>query len=312
MDFRQILHVLAVAEEGNITKAAAKLHIAQPSLSQSIQKVEKQLGVLLFDRSQTPIALTPEGQRYVEISRMILNLREQLRQDYEDSGKLKKGRIIIGTSSFRGCNVLPGAMVRFHELYPDIEVILQEGDVEELEELTLQGKTDITLRNIAPDLFPELKPIRDEPVINEEILLALPHKHPLARAAERSSGHKWALPIDLAELKDTPFIIHKAGENIRKITDRLFEEVGFFPKVILETASTATALCMVEAGLGAAFLTETAVNMCTTVPPPVFCSVKTPPLFWTFAAAYREGKYLTRASREFISVMREVMQAKLE
>lgn len=121
MEFRQLLYVCKVAEEQSFSKAAKKLHIAQPSLSQQIAKLEKELGVSLFDRSKSRIKLTYAGENFFEKATKILDMTEQLKKEMTDVTDLKKGRLIIGRCRspapicFRkSCrlfaNVTPGSM----------------------------------------------------------------------------------------------------------------------------------------------------------------------------------------------------------
>ena len=186
MDFRKLQYMLKVAEEKSFSKAAQKLYIAQPSLSQYIQKLELQLGVQLFDRSTNPLRLTYAGELYAETAKNILNLKDQLSNQMEDISNFKKGRLTIGLSAFRSTYVMPKILPRFHEKFPGIDVVLVEGNSVKLEELAIKGITDISLMTL---------PIKEnffsyEPILSEKILLAIPPQHPACKEIlTKQQGH---------------------------------------------------------------------------------------------------------------------------
>ena len=179
MDFRKLQYMLKVAEEKSFSKAAQKLYIAQPSLSQYIQKLEQQLGVQLFDRSTNPLRLTYAGELYAETAKNILNLKDQLTNQMEDISNFKKGRLTIGLSAFRSTYVIPKILPLFHERFPGIDIVLMEGNSVKLEDLAIKGITDISIMTL---------PIKEnffsyEPIFIEKILLAIPMQHPASKEA---------------------------------------------------------------------------------------------------------------------------------
>ena len=101
MELRQLRYMLAVAEEKSFSQAAKKLYIAQPHLSQYIQKLETQLGVKLFDRSRTPLTLTLAGEQFAQKARQILRLNNNLLQQMKDYTEEKNGRLVLGISPVR-------------------------------------------------------------------------------------------------------------------------------------------------------------------------------------------------------------------
>lgn len=97
MELRQLQYAIQIAAEKNFSRAAEKLHIAQPSLSQQLAKMERELGVLLFQRNTNHVDLTYAGAQFVEKAQRILDMVEQLRQEMEDISQLRKGKLIVGS-----------------------------------------------------------------------------------------------------------------------------------------------------------------------------------------------------------------------
>jgi DNA-binding transcriptional LysR family regulator len=295
MDFRQLQYMLMVAEEKSFSKAAQKLYIAQPSLSQFIQKLEKQLGVELFDRTNNPITLTYAGELYIETAKKILDLKDQLHQQMEDIADLKKGCLKIGVAPFRSTYVIPKILPLFHDRFPGIEVILYEGTSTELEDFALKGTTDISLMMIP---VPE-ESLSYVAISKEEILLALPPNHWLSKTA--------AGKISLAALKDEPFVLLKQNQKLHHIAMDLCKQAGFKPKVILESENIETAHALVTAGMGISFIPDTLPLSSTFSKQPKYFSIEEFSTTREMVVAYRKGRYLSRAANEFINVTKEVL-----
>jgi len=303
MDYRQMKYVLKVAEEQSFSQAAKKLYIAQPSLSQCIQRLEKQLGVLLFDRAATPLRLTFAGELYIETAKRILDLNDQLIQQMDDIADLKIGRLTIGSSPFRSTYLLPQVLPAFQKKFPGIEIVLAEGTTAELEEFTLNGTTDfsIVLLPLAEDLFAY------EPILTEELLVALSPHHPLSKQNKGSQSNQPPWPkIKISQLKEVPFILMKHGQRLHQTLLDLCAQAGFKPKVILESQSMEAAQSLVVAGLGATLLPDTLVRLRPMSEHPCYFSIEEPLNTRTVVIAYRKEKYLSKAARLFIFLMKEM------
>src|SRR6478609_2599379 len=122
MELRQLNYVIQIANEKNFSRAADKLHIAQPSLSQQLSKLEQEIGVLLFRRTTNSVELTQAGQVFVHKSQAILDAVEQLKQEMDDMAQMRRGRLVVGTLPLTGSHILPLVLPVFGEQYPQIEV----------------------------------------------------------------------------------------------------------------------------------------------------------------------------------------------
>ncbi|GJM80786.1 hypothetical protein HMSSN139_32820 [Paenibacillus sp. HMSSN-139] len=145
MELRQLQYTLQIAEEKNFSRAADKLHIAQPSLSQQLSKLEQELGVKLFQRNTSTVELTYAGASFIAHAQKIMDAVAQLRQEMDDISQLRAGRVVVGSMPITGSHLLPYVLPAFKESYPDIQVTLLEDTSLNLEKLTAGGGTDLSL-----------------------------------------------------------------------------------------------------------------------------------------------------------------------
>lgn len=298
MEFRLLHYVIQIAAERNFSRAAEKLHIAQPSLSQQLSKLEKELGVLLFKRTTNSVELTHAGTVFVEKAQRIVDMTEQLRREMEDIADLRKGRVVVGTLPITGSHILPHVLPAFREAYPDIEIALVEEASATLEQLTASGGTDVSLLTL-PLVEPTLA---YDPILEEEICLAVPRDHPLA-----ANG---AAEADVRALADEAFVMLKKGQGFRAIAVGLCRQAGFDPRVAVESTNIETVQSLVAAGMGIAFVPQMITRREHDGLQPVYLSLKGRPTR-TLVIAYRKGRYLSNAAEAFISTFRDTMR-KLE
>ena len=296
MEIRQLMYAIQIAAERNFSRAAEKLHIAQPSLSQQLSKLEKELGVLLFKRSTNSVELTHAGAVFVHKARQIVDMTEQLRREMEDLADLRKGRVVVGSVPVTGAHVLPSVLPVFREAYPDIEVVLIEETSKRLEELTASGSTDVCLLSLPID-DPSLAYL---PVIEEEICLAVPPEHALASRGDTS-------PVPLGGLRDEPFILLKKGQGFRAIAHQLCESAGFEPRIVFESGNIDTVQALVAAGMGIAFVPRMIVRADWAGRAPVYLPIEGRPTR-TLVIAYRKGRYLSNAAEAFIATFTDTLR----
>jgi LysR family hydrogen peroxide-inducible transcriptional activator len=296
LEFRQLMYTIQIASERNFSRAAEKLHIAQPSLSQQLSKLEKELGVLLFKRSTNSVELTYAGSVFVEKAQQIVDMTDQLRREMEDIADMRKGRLVVGSLPMTGAHVLPQVIPAFREAYPDIEIVLIEESTKRLEQLTASGGTDISLLSI-PLVEPSLAYI---PVIEEEICLAVPPEHPLAQP----EFHSATIPI--SRLRDEPFVLLKKGQGFRAIAHDLCQSAGFDPHVVFESGNIETVQSLVAAGMGMAFIPKMMIRGDWQGRAPIYLTLEGRPTR-TLVIAYRKGRYLSNAAEAFISIFQETL-----
>jgi len=145
MELRQVRYVVAIARHGSFTAAAAELRIAQPALSRQIQQIEREIGVLLFDRSRRQISPTPAGLAFVARADTLLSDVLALREEMQEFAGLLRGRVVIGALQSLAELRLPGMLAAFHQRYPGITVALREGNSGPLIDSLLAGQLDLAL-----------------------------------------------------------------------------------------------------------------------------------------------------------------------
>lgn len=239
MDTQHILSFVAAAEEKNFSRAADRLSLTQSTLSRHIQRLEEELGVELFDRSGHAVELTGAGAAFLEEARRLLDQVEGVRREVQRAARGEVGRLAIGFTGYAMYGVLPRCLRRFRERHPHIAITLREMRTHE-QPYALRRRTISAAFGSA---FPE--DVASEAVTREEVMLALPARHPLAAASE----------VALADLADESFVL----------VDRAFEpalfdglvavcrQAGFGPRIAHRANRIGAALGMAAAGLGVAF-----------------------------------------------------------
>ncbi|WEK55752.1 MAG: LysR family transcriptional regulator [Candidatus Cohnella colombiensis] len=297
MEFRQLLYAIQIATDRNFSRAAEKLHIAQPSLSQQLAKLEKELGVLLFKRSTNSVELTHAGSVFVNKAQQIIDMTDQLRREMEDIADMRKGRLVVGSLPMTGTHILPYVLPVFRQKYPNIEIALIEESTKNLEQLTANGGTDVSLLSL-PLEEPSLV---YEPLIDEELWLAVPPDHPFVTLYANRS-------ITIADLREEPFVLLKKGQGFRTIAHNLCMQAGFEPQVVFESANIDTVQALIGAGMGIGFVPKMMTRIDSSEHAPVYLPLTEHPTR-TLVIAYRKGRYLSNAAEAFIQTFRETLSS---
>ncbi|WP_059043274.1 LysR family transcriptional regulator [Paenibacillus rubinfantis] len=299
MELRQLQYTLQIAEEKNFSRAADKLHIAQPSLSQQLSKLEQELGVKLFQRNTSTVELTYAGASFIAHAQKIMDAVAELRQEMDDISQLRAGRVVVGSMPITGSHLLPYVLPAFKESYPDIQVTLLEDTSLNLEKLTAGGGTDLSLLSL-----PLQEPSLSYVPIGEEIIdLAVPPNHPLAtHPGVQERG------VELAQLQEEPFIVLKKGQGFRKLTVELCRSAGFEPNVVFESNNIETVQSLVAAGMGITLVPRFIARAKRSELIPAYLPLAAPAPSRTLVIAYRKGRYLSKAAEAFIETFKATME----
>jgi LysR family transcriptional regulator, hydrogen peroxide-inducible genes activator len=295
MEIRQLHYVLMLAEARSFSKAAERLHLAQPSLSQQVIKLEKEFGVSLFERRPGDIQLTYAGERFVAQAAKIIDQIGQLKKEMMDLAKLEKGQLIIGSLPITGAHLLPPVLPLFQKEFPGVELVLMEETTTHLVQMTARGQTDFSLLSL-PISNPDLEVI---PVLTEEILLAVPPNHPFAALES----------IEMTNCQNEPFIFLKKGQGFRDIVHKLCLEAGFEPHVVFESTNIETVQSLVAAGIGIAFIPKMISRTRRSGVVPVYLPIRPMAPTRTLVIGYKRGRYLSKAATAFIRIMKELHAA---
>lgn len=241
MELRQLTYFLAVAEERHFGRAAKRLHIAQPPLSQQIRQFEEQLGVKLFDRTTRRVDLTAAGALMLERGRSILNDVEALQADVYQVGQGATGVLHVGFSGASTYSVMPRIVRAAGTAYPGLTVDLHgEMLTPAMERGLLEHTLDAAILR-PPVSSPEI----DFRIINREpLVVALPAHSPLA--SDR--------PLSMVELTEQRFVTYPPESVMYRMTADLCREAGFQHRVSQMAQETSTILSFVAAGGGVALM----------------------------------------------------------
>lgn len=227
MQLRDIRYVLAAADEGSFSKAALKVHVSQPALSQLIQRLEDELGVRLFVRKSSRVTLTPAGKIFYEDGKVILALSEQLMHKMSDFHGLKKGELTIGVSPFYQKCYLLGVLTEFQKRHFGIKVRLVDAFSSDSEALLVQGQVDLAFV-ILPY---KNQSIKYEKVFTEKVYLAVPRQFEINRLLPPPEERPCTIE-DLKVLKDQPFVMYERGRRMWGSSMDLCRSAGFVPSAI--------------------------------------------------------------------------------
>ena len=247
MDLKDFQYLIALADEGSVSKAADRLYMSQSSLSQSLQQYESELGVKLFLRTSKGIHPTANGEVFIGHLRQIVSYYKQARSELWDNEGMKGGHVRFGISSFRGAQTLPKILMEFSAKYPEVHVDVVEEHSLKLEELLLEGKLDVAV--IA---LPAAKLKNEASLLTkDEVYLVAPKGHALLKSAHAApDGRRW---VSLKEAAQYPFVLSGHNTILGNISRNLLQKEKVKYTAEHDDISAAMAVSMAKAGIGIAF-----------------------------------------------------------
>src|SRR5438309_2912590 len=292
MELHQLRYFVAVAEQRHFTKAARGLRVAQPSVSRAIRVLEEELGTSLFHRMKGNVALTPAGEILLPWARRVLADVDGATGEVSELAGLRRGRLAVGPTPSLTITILPPALAKFHAAYPGIELVLHEAGSRDLVAELEQGALDVAL---------VIMPVRHEtletaPLLREELVVAVPHDHPLA--ARKS--------VPIAELKGVPLVMFRDGYDLRATTVAACRRAGFEPTFALEGGEMDGVLRFAAAGIGVAVVPSLVIDPAG----PLHAVRLADPLTRTIGFANRRDRRLSRAGREFVEMVRALLRGR--
>jgi len=253
IELRQLRYFVAVAEESHFGRAAARLHMTQPPLSQTIQALEASLGTPLFVRTRRSVALTPAGQALLPEARRILQQAGALPDLARRAASGQSGLLALAFVSTADYSVLPPLLREFRERYPQVQIDLREATTDvQLEDL-MQGRIDAGL--LIPPLHDKAKGELDyRTVLSEPLILAAP------RALKALRGKS---AVTLATVADLPLIIfpRRIAPAFHDAILGCFRDAGLTPRIGQEAIQMQTIVGLVSAGMGIALVPQSVSNL---------------------------------------------------
>ncbi|WP_035425385.1 LysR family transcriptional regulator [Atopobium fossor] len=258
MNFQSMDYFVALAEEQSFTKAAKRLHITQQTLSAHIASLEKELRVKLVNR-RVPLSLTASGQEFLSFARRFRNEERDLRHVFDEIAGDKRGLLGVGIASTRGHMIMPDAITRYRNKYPNIRVRIYEGENTELLELLKEGRIDMAVSTIS-SVQPQLV-VRD--LYEENIVLVVSNQllHSLYGDDMQSKVAEVERTGSLKALKDLPYLLLGEKDVPGKIARLEFERAGFRPNVAVYSTNSETLFALAQHGVGAAFCPKEMVKV---------------------------------------------------
>ncbi|WP_433945716.1 LysR family transcriptional regulator [Paenibacillus sp. SN-8-1] len=285
MELLQLQYFLTVARLEHVTEAARSLHVTQSSLSKTIQRLEDDLGVPLFDRIGRKLRLNEFGNSFLRRAERALFELEQGKQEINDLSSPEHGTLKLAVTT---ASSLPNILREFRKKRPNLQFHVQMLNMQEMITLLHRGEVDFCLSS--PSIYGD--DINTQVVCIDPVLVAVPKGHPLA---ERDS-------ISLLELRDEWFVGVKKGYGARDLVDSICESAGFTPKYVYEGDEPARLSSLVEAQIGIAFIPSTAKNSNEHIH---YLKVEDHDLVREIALLSHKSRYISRAALEFRDVVVE-------
>lgn len=294
MNLKQFRYVLKLADEGSFSKAAESLGIKQPTLSQYIKNIEKEIDMQLFDRSGRSVRLTDAGKAYIEIGRKMLDLEHQLEGKFSDLSEYRDGTISIGISAHRSVALMPPIVAAFKIRYPGVTLRVIERYRTELLEAAEHGAYDlvITTLPINTDVFSY------ETVFVEENLIA--SKEEIKPSV--FMGEKNAV-ISASSLNGKSFAMLNDDHLMQRELNDLVKTHNLHLKKEVECTSLETLVEMVKVGVGAAFIPS-----CLAKDPVIhYYSIKETIPRREIVVMYRKEQYLSKVVLELKQLIHQLL-----
>ncbi|TDF91036.1 LysR family transcriptional regulator [Paenibacillus piri] len=291
MDIHQLQCVIEIVRCGSFTKAAATLHITQPTISKTIKNLEEELGVELFFRKGKKFELTDAGRVIYEQAQGIALSFQNLSLELSGIKNYKKGHVRIGLPPMIGSSFFPSVIRKFHERYPGLSVHIVEEGSKKLESEVECGNLDV-----AAVLLPTNEELFDcYAFVDEKLQLIVHPGHPLA-------GRE---AVALTECAQEPFILFRKDFALHERVMSECIRCGFRPNIMYESSQWDFVSGMVAERLGISLLPQ---RICNALSPELVCVIPqtVPTISWRIAMIWRKEGYLSFAVREWIRFTREI------
>jgi DNA-binding transcriptional LysR family regulator len=285
MTLRQMEYVLAVAETRSFTRAAQRLHVSQPSLSQQIQALELELGGPLVERPPGPVRLTPAGRAFVAEARVALSSSGRAADAARRAMRMQTGRLELATVRSLAVSMLPPCIRTWHETYPGVVIHLHEhGHAALVEDAVRDGAVEVGVGPRPPAWSGVVKRLGWD-----ELVAVLPLQDPLLRSGA---------PVPLGALADRDWVVFEPGHGLADYVARACAHAGFAPRGVVTTAQVDAAARLAAAGVGPALVPA------KTVPGELRDELRRldPPVVWPLAA-FGAGPAWSPLAGAFVDVL---------
>ncbi|MFD9905911.1 LysR family transcriptional regulator [Streptomyces sp. NPDC059063] len=242
MQFQQLVYFVAVAETRHFTRAAERVHVSQPSLSQQVRALESELGAELFSRARGNIALTDAGEALLPLARRILADADTARIEVQELAQLRRGRVRLGATPSVCTGLLPQVLRAFHDQHPGIQLLIEEGGSHDLVRHLARGALDLALVVLPlPSPSPALTTVE---LLREDLVVVA--------SPDAPDAPDFGATARIADLQGERLVMFRHGYDLRELTVAACRAEGFEPEFAVEGGEMDAVLGFVRAGLGVA------------------------------------------------------------
>jgi DNA-binding transcriptional LysR family regulator len=251
MELHQLEYFVAVAEEASFTRAASRVHVAQPGVSAQVRRLESELGQQLLDRSGRSVRLTEVGSAVLPFARAALDAVANARLAVDDLAGLVRGQVTVGMVSGCALPVLAELLAGFHDRHPGVAIALVEDNSDRLVERLRDGRLDLALIGWAEQTPADIDSVV---LVDEELVAVVAPGHPLADAGAGAGA------ITIRHLRDLPLVSLPRGTGVRAALDAACAAAGFTPRIVFEASALPMVVELAGRGLGLAVVPASIPN----------------------------------------------------
>jgi DNA-binding transcriptional LysR family regulator len=255
MELHQLEYFVAVAEEASFTRAAGRVHVAQPGVSAQVRRLESELGQQLLDRSGRSVRLTEVGSAVLPFARAALDAVANARLAVDDLAGLVRGQVTVGMVSGCALPVLAELLAGFHDRHPGVAIALVEDNSDRLVERLRDGRLDLAVIGWAEQTPADIDSVV---LVDEELVAAVAPGHPLAGAG--AGAGTGAGTITIRQLRDLPLVSLPSGTGVRAALDAACAAAGFTPRIVFEASALPMVIELAGRGLGLAVVPASIPN----------------------------------------------------
>ena len=291
MNLNHLAIFQAVADAGNITAGAERLHISQPAVSKQLQELERSLGAPLLDRLPRGVRLTEAGELLAGYARRLFALEAEAELALAELKGLERGRLSIGASVTIGSYLLPQVLARFYERHPGLELSVEIANTESIQRKLLDGALDIGLTE-GQSSFAE---IEAEEFRQDQMVAITAPDHPLVHAPE---------PVAIRRLCDEPFVVREMGSGTRLVLESALAERQLTIHPVMSLGNIGAIKRAVAAGIGVAFVSALTIELEVAAGSLAVIELVDFSLRRPFHIAGVRGRHRSRAAQAFLTMLR--------
>jgi len=295
LQYKDLIIFITVCEKKSFTKASEALYIAQPSLSKTIQKIEREFNIPLLHRSNKNLRLTDAGEIVYNKSKEVISIMESIQTEINDLSNVITGELRIGIPQIIGTVFFPEIAKLYSERFPKVKLNIKEEGSLIVEKLVDNGTLDIGFVVLPASL----ESLHSKLIYQDEFILCVSPEHPVADLNE----------VSLDILKDENFILFAKSFALHNVVIQACKEEGFIPNVIFESTQWDLILELVSAKVGITIIPRILYNKLNDINA-VSIPINKPNLSWKIGIITKKNTYQSNALKKLINVVDEVYQVR--